>query len=622
MNPFKRHKSRHRDLQLSATIDLEASGNKRPTISIKAYSGCIMHVSAWGPVCVDLVGLAVPEDVPLLCDHENKLGSLLGSGAPLVRDGQLFVEGALADCTAAAEVIRLAKSGVPLSASVGLSVAEARTIAAGEVVQVNGRSIESDESFSLVSKATLKEISVVPIGADSGATVDIAAKAILGDSHVDKQEQERRAKVRELTADYSSIQASAIDEGWTPEQTELAVLREKDRVRQLEDLRASRPAMVRTARAGGDRADSKILEAAVALSLGANDTALAKKAGEQVVEAAYPLRCLGLQELVARTAALEGRELPRFRADATGWLKAAFSTTNVPNVLSNVANKQLLDAFDSVESAWRDIAKIGSLKDFKATTRVRLGADATFEKVGPGGEIKHGSLDDQTFPIQADTFGRMFSITRQDIINDDLSALADVPKQLGVGAGENLNEEIWTLWLDTVAAGAFWTAARGNFDDGADSALDVDGLTAAEILFSALEKPNGKPLGLAPSILLVPSDLRAAAWQLCNSLELRNTTASTEYVTRNPHAGNYKPVTSSYLRNSSFHASASTTAWWLLANPNRLASIEVAFLNGQQTPTVEQAEADFNTLGIQFRGYFDFGVALLDHRASLLMAGA
>ena len=608
-------------LALNAVVDVQASG-KRPTISIRAYSGSLMHVSGWGDVVVDLAGLSMASDVPLLCDHENKLGSVLGSGVPQIRDGELHVTGTLAACPAAEHVTALSKSGVSLSASVGLSVTKSQTVAAGHTIEANGKSVTSDSNFSLITASKLKEISVVPIGADSGATVDIAAKATLGDSQVDKQEQERRAKVRELTANHPTIQAAAVDEGWTPEQAELAVLREKDRVRQLDELRASRPAMVMTARGGGDRADSKILEAAVALSLGANDTALAKKAGEQVVEAAYPLRCLGLQELVARTAALEGRELPRFRADATGWLKAAFSTTNVPNVLSNVANKQLLDAFDSVESAWRDIAKIGSLKDFKATTRVRLGADATFEKVGPGGEIKHGSLDDQTFPIQADTFGRMFSITRQDIINDDLSALADVPKQLGVGAGETLNEEIWTLWLDTVAAGAFWTAARGNFDDGADSALDVDGLTAAEILFSALEKPNGKPLGLAPSILLVPSDLRAAAWQLCNSLELRNTTASTEYVTRNPHAGNYKPVTSSYLRNSSFHASASTTAWWLLANPNRLASIEVAFLNGQQTPTVEQAEADFNTLGIQFRGYFDFGVALLDHRASLLMAGA
>ena len=52
-----------------------------------------------------------------------------------------------------------------------------------------------------------------------------------------------------------------------------------------------------------------------------------------------------------------------------------------------------------------------------------------------------------------------------------------------------------------------------------------------------------------------------------------------------------------------------------------MAAMEVAFLNGQENPTVEQAEADFNTLGIQFRGYIDFGAAMQDPRAVVKMKG-
>jgi hypothetical protein len=67
-------------------------------------------------------------------------------------------------------------------------------------------------------------------------------------------------------------------------------------------------------------------------------------------------------------------------------------------------------------------------------------------------------------------------------------------------------------------------------------------------------------------------------------------------------------------------AGYSAKAWYLLADPNDLPVIEVAFLNGQQTPTVERADADFNVLGIQFRGYFDFGVALQEASATRLEA--
>jgi hypothetical protein len=50
--------------------------------------------------------------------------------------------------------------------------------------------------------------------------------------------------------------------------------------------------------------------------------------------------------------------------------------------------------------------------------------------------------------------------------------------------------------------------------------------------------------------------------------------------------------------------------------------IEVVFLNGQQTPTIEDADADFNTLGVQMRGYFDFGVNKQEYRAAIKSKGA
>jgi len=49
--------------------------------------------------------------------------------------------------------------------------------------------------------------------------------------------------------------------------------------------------------------------------------------------------------------------------------------------------------------------------------------------------------------------------------------------------------------------------------------------------------------------------------------------------------------------------------------------IEVAFLNGQESPTIETADADFNVLGIKLRGYHDLGCALQDPRAGIRAKG-
>jgi len=99
-------------------------------------------------------------------------------------------------------------------------------------------------------------------------------------------------------------------------------------------------------------------------------------------------------------------------------------------------------------------------------------------------------------------------------------------------------------------------------------------------------------------------------------MKIRDTTASTKYPVANPHQNKFRAEVSRYLSNSSYTGN-SEKAWYLLADPTDLPVIEVAFLNGQESPTIETADADFNVLGIQMRGYHDFGVALQDPQALL-----
>jgi phage major head subunit gpT-like protein len=411
---------------------------------------------------------------------------------------------------------------------------------------------------------------------------------------------------------HPGVQAQAIEEGWDENQTELAI------------LRASRPNV--NGASGSGRANVRntspmVFEAVALMASGCTNTRLEAFYSEPILEAADKLRGVGIQEFCELAS---GQQLPRFRRDATGWLQAAFSTTSLPGILSNIANKMLLEGYTYIEDSWRKVAKIASVNDFKEHSRYRMTGSFTFQEVGPDGELKHGKLDEQKYGQKAQTHGIMFALTRQMIVNDDMGAFTDIPRQIGMGAGESIADAVWNLWLKNPVQSdghAYFSTEHNNYLDGADTALTIDGLTSAEVQFGQQVKPNGRPLGIPASILLVPTALKVPAQLLMTSMQVNETTtANKPKPASNPHVGKFEVVSSSYLSNASFTGN-SLKAWYLLADPNRLPSIEVAFLNGIDRPTVEKTDADFNTLGVQFRGYIDFGVREQDYRGSLKLKG-
>ena len=422
-------------------------------------------------------------------------------------------------------------------------------------------------------------------------------------------ETRRVDAIRKVCASkYPDIEARAIEEGWDESKTELQV------------LRASRP-KVPAVQTRPRNTGPQVFEAAALMAAGMPNSRIEAIYAEPVLEAADKLRGIGIQEFCELAC---GQQLPRFRRDATGWLQAAFSTVSLQGILSNIANKMLLEGYNYIEDAWRHIAKIASVNDFKEHTRYRMTGSFQFLQVGPDGELKHGKVDEQTFGQKANTHGIMFALTRQMIINDDMGAFTEIPRQIGMGAAEAIADAVWGLWLQnpTQSDGkAFFHTDHKNYAEGADTALSVEGLTDAEVLFRLQTKPNGKPLGTPPRTLLVPTALKVPAEMLMKSVMLNETTtANKPKPAANPHVGKFDVVSSVYLSNASF-TGASSKAWYLLADPNRLPAIEIAFLNGVDRPTVEKTDADFNTLGIQFRGYIDFGVREQDWRGALKMKG-
>jgi signal peptide peptidase SppA len=336
----------------------------------------------------------------------------------------------------------------------------------------------------------------------------------------------------------------------------------------------------------------------------------------QILQAAhthYRAR-LGLKRLILEAAFANGYQgnMDSLSTDHKGVLQAAFSTMSLPGILSATINKVLLAAFSAVEQAWREIAGTRNVSDFKTVTSYRMTGIDDYKKLPPDGEIEHATFGEESFTNAVDTWAIMFAITRQDQINDDLGAFADKGRRLGRGGALALVKAFWALFN---ANTAFFVDPSQNYIKGATTLLDATGLALATAKWRAKKDPDGNPLSIKPMILLVPPALEVAAKTLMATTTFNTGGAATgaQIPNQNIWAGAYRVVVSDYLTEAK--------VWYLLADPQDIATVEVAFLNGNQNPIVESADTDFNTLGIQWRGYFDFGVAFQDARGGLKVKG-
>jgi hypothetical protein len=404
---------------------------------------------------------------------------------------------------------------------------------------------------------------------------------------------------------------------------------------ELEVLRASRPRLPGViARPGRSdaAADSSVVEAAVCMA-GKLDN-LEKAFKPETLEAArrHWRNGLGLGELILtaarRNAGYQGLSLRN--SDLKQVLKAAFqadiragawgpSTYDLGGIVTAVANKFLRVAFEAVDSAWRMITAVRSVNDFKTITSYSLTGDLQYKKLPPGGEIQHGTLGSVSYTNQADTYATILGIDRRDLINDDLGALTRIGVRMGRGGALAINDVFWAEFLNN---SSFFTAGNNNVITGGGSALSLAGLEDADEKFRLQTDPDGKPLGIMPKLLVVPTALRITALNLMNSILVQSgSTAAGGIPDKNPFAGAFEVVSSPYMQNSAY-TGFSATAWYLLASPADLPTIETVFLNGQEMPTVESSDADINMLGIAFRGYHDFGCNLQEFRAGVRAAGA
>lgn len=600
------------ELLLSAAeVEIQASG-KPPSVTIVAYTGGLMAVPGWGPVVLDLAGIdASVEQVGILADHDATLKGIVGHGKAVVAGGRLLVQGIITPSTEAArQVVELARAGFRFQASVGVTPSDYERVRPGELVQVNGRPIKAPASgFTLVKASVLKEVSIVAIGADANTSVAIAAKG-----KEKSMSSENTVTVEQVRADalaethrinairkacggrFGDIEAQAIAEGWDAGRTELAV------------LRASRPS-VSVIHGRHEPATRTVLEAAILAHMGCES--LAKKhLGADAAQRARDLRATSLVDLCRAALHIEGKDAPHGRE---AMIRAALSTYSLPAALGNAANKVLMEAYTESPATWRAFASVKSANDFKEHTGIRPTDTGDLTQLPPGGEIKHGSVAEATYKYAIDTFAKMLSIDRRDILNDDLSLFDDTARSLGRAAMRSLSDLVYKVLLAN--ANGFFSAANGNYDAGAATALSSASLATGIARMLAQRDDEGRDLDIRPRTLLVPPELQQTAKELLLSdfIQRANNDLPTGNALKNAVALEVEPR----LSNSARFTGTSTKAWYLFAGPMDAALI-VAFLQGNQTPTVEffGFDADPNVLAASWRVYFDYGAALADHRAA------
>jgi phage major head subunit gpT-like protein len=592
----------------AAAADGMPAGPRKFTI--EAYTGAAIR-QGWSaePIVIDLAGMKYNQRIPIVMGHEYTLGSILGQATSVrAENGRLYVEGEiLAESELARQVTALAEKGFAWQASVGADVMRHQKVAAGESVTVNGQTFMGP--VRIVKASKLREVSFVTLGADDATSARIAAEEaeelLMAESANETPAEVTETKVEATAAVVVEPKVEASADVSAFEAKIEAMQKEMDNMKQVIATRESRAPTVHVVE---EVKNDKVIEAALCLQGGLPNADKAFDA--RTLEAADKMkRTTSIGEVLIEAARANGYTGSSriSAANAEPVLKAAFATHDISNLLSALVNKFLLNGFNAVESSWQEVSAIRSVNDFKAINLLRLNGDMKFRKIGNAGELKVAQASDTKRSVAADTYGISTQLTRQDMINDDLNALSQIPQRMGRGAALAMNEAIWSEFQSSNSS--YYqsaTAAAGN-------ALSLASLKTATTAFRKLTDPDGNPLGIQPRVLLVPPELEITAAELMTSALLISGNTTKE-PNANVLQGRYRVVVSNYL------TSAST--WWLAADSVDLPALDVVFLNGQQAPTIEQVAPDYQLLGVAIRGFFDFGVTKSESLSCYRMATA
>lgn len=276
------------------------------------------------------------------------------------------------------------------------------------------------------------------------------------------------------------------------------------------------------------------------------------------------------------------------------------STGDFGNLLSNTANKAMLKGFMEAPEIYPEFTGVGNLPDFKVNERVDIGHAPSLREVRAGAEYKHITLGDKGEQAQLATYGELFGITRQAIINDDLGAFTRIPSKFGQAARRTVGDLVFEVLI-----------ASGNFSAAnsiTSAALNSDNVDKLRTKLATQKDGAGKvTTPVRPAFLLLPEALLGKGKQ----------TMEAEYIVDDAAKDARQPNTVRNLAKplSDYRLDAkSATTWYLIGDPAIYDALDVLYLDGNANPFLEQQDG-WNVDGAEFKVRIDAAAKLWDKRS-------
>jgi hypothetical protein len=335
---------------------------------------------------------------------------------------------------------------------------------------------------------------------------------------------------------------------------------------------------------------------------------------------------MGREHLEAHGVKTRGMDRMRLATEMIHFRAPGYHTTSdFANLLANVANKRLRNAYEENNATYQMWARRApNAPDFKAMSVVQLGAAPDLLQTNEHGEFKYGGMTDGKETYSMLTYGRIVGLSRQAIVNDDLRGFDRLMTAFGDSAKRLENRTVYSI-LTTNAAladtGALFNATavttaggHANLLSGGGSVLASAGLISARTAMRKQKGLQSEELNIVPATLIVPAALEQTAYQLTSSDFVPATTSAVNEFRRGGRTA-LEPVVEVLLDANS------ATAWYLAANPNSVDTIEYCYLDGAEGPVIE-SEVGFEVDGMSWKCRLDFAAKAIDFRGLLKSAGA
>jgi hypothetical protein len=295
-------------------------------------------------------------------------------------------------------------------------------------------------------------------------------------------------------------------------------------------------------------------------------------------------------------------------SDAEIVQRSLHTSSDFPGALANVMHIRLGELFKAAESGASAIVATGTANDFRPITEARATSFPSLGALGEGGEFKWGTIDEEGEKLILASFGRAMGVSFQVLVNDQANVIERSIRDVAFAAAQLKSKLIVAALGATMQDGeALFHATHGNLA-GSGAAPDETTLSAGRTAMRKQTPPKStEPLGLAPSILLVPSELETSAEKLVAAI---NPASSSDV---NVFSGKLKAAVEPRLPNA--------TQWFLFTDPNVYPVIRFLTLAGFESPRLEVSE-EFTRLGTSYRTHWHCGAGPIDFRGAWKNPGA